>query len=184
MPVIVLSGRSGETDRIIGLDLGADDYLVKPFSPGELAARVRSVLRRATPVFPTTAARRTGLCVDARTREVTVNGGPSTSRPRSSTCSSSSRATPARCSAAPSSSSTCGAVRPGWQGEATVTEHVHRLRHKLERGEARVPADRARRRLPVGALMTDTVLPADPARLTSTTPTASASCTARPGSWS
>ena len=45
LPVIVLSGRSGETDRIVGLDLGADDYLVKPFSPGELAARVRSVLR-------------------------------------------------------------------------------------------------------------------------------------------
>jgi DNA-binding response OmpR family regulator len=39
LPVIVLSGRSGETDRIVGLDLGADDYLVKPFSPGELAAR-------------------------------------------------------------------------------------------------------------------------------------------------
>ncbi|NBH06760.1 response regulator, partial [Amycolatopsis sp. SID8362] len=36
LPVIVLSGRSGETDRIVGLDLGADDYLVKPFSPGEL----------------------------------------------------------------------------------------------------------------------------------------------------
>jgi two-component system phosphate regulon response regulator PhoB len=47
LPVIVLSGRNGETDRIVGLDQGADDYLVKPFSPGELAARVRSVLRRA-----------------------------------------------------------------------------------------------------------------------------------------
>jgi two-component system, OmpR family, phosphate regulon response regulator PhoB len=49
LPIIVLSGRSGETDRIVGLDLGADDYLVKPFSPGELAARVRSVLRRSSP---------------------------------------------------------------------------------------------------------------------------------------
>ena len=48
-PIIVLSGRSGETDRIVGLDLGADDYLVKPFSPGELVARVRSVLRRTSP---------------------------------------------------------------------------------------------------------------------------------------
>lgn len=47
LPVIILSGRSGETDRIVGLDLGADDYLIKPFSPGELAARVRSLLRRA-----------------------------------------------------------------------------------------------------------------------------------------
>ena len=53
-PVVVLSGRSGEGDRIVGLDLGADDYLVKPFSPGELAARVRSVLRRSSrhPVAP------------------------------------------------------------------------------------------------------------------------------------
>jgi CheY-like chemotaxis protein len=47
LSVIVLSGRDGETDRIIGLDFGADDYLVRPFSPGELVARVRSVLRGA-----------------------------------------------------------------------------------------------------------------------------------------
>lgn len=46
LPVIVLSGRSGETDRIIGLDLGADDYLVKPFEHDELLARVRALLRR------------------------------------------------------------------------------------------------------------------------------------------
>jgi len=44
--VIVLSGRSGETDRIIGLDLGADDYLVKPFALAELLARLRALLRR------------------------------------------------------------------------------------------------------------------------------------------
>ena len=47
LPIIVLSGRDSETDRIVGLDFGADDYLVKPFSPGELAARARSVLRRS-----------------------------------------------------------------------------------------------------------------------------------------
>ena len=48
VPVIVLTDRDGETDGIIGLDLGADDYLVKPFSPRELAARVRGVLHRTT----------------------------------------------------------------------------------------------------------------------------------------
>jgi DNA-binding response OmpR family regulator len=47
VPVIVLSGRSEEADRIIGLELGADDYVVKPFSPKELVARVRAVLRRS-----------------------------------------------------------------------------------------------------------------------------------------
>ncbi len=45
-PVIVLTARGDEVDRIVGLDLGADDYVVKPFSPGELVARIRAVLRR------------------------------------------------------------------------------------------------------------------------------------------
>jgi DNA-binding response OmpR family regulator len=47
LPVIMLTARGEEADRIVGLDLGADDYVTKPFSPRELAARVRSVLRRA-----------------------------------------------------------------------------------------------------------------------------------------
>ncbi len=46
LPVILLTARSDETDRVLGLELGSDDYLVKPFSPRELTARVRSVLRR------------------------------------------------------------------------------------------------------------------------------------------
>ena len=49
IPVIVLTARSGEADRIKGLELGADDYVVKPFSPQELAARVKAVLRRTSP---------------------------------------------------------------------------------------------------------------------------------------
>lgn len=47
LPIIMLTARSEETDRIVGLELGADDYLIKPFSPRELVARVRAVLRRA-----------------------------------------------------------------------------------------------------------------------------------------
>ena len=46
MPIIIVTARTDETDRILGLDLGADDYVVKPFSPRELAARIRAVLRR------------------------------------------------------------------------------------------------------------------------------------------
>jgi DNA-binding response OmpR family regulator len=52
LPVIMLTARSEEADRIVGLELGADDYVTKPFSPRELAARVRSVLRRATAAAP------------------------------------------------------------------------------------------------------------------------------------
>ena len=52
IPFIVLSARGDETDRIIGLELGADDYLPKPFNPRELLARIRAVLRRRTLVAP------------------------------------------------------------------------------------------------------------------------------------
>ncbi|MDD4765063.1 MAG: winged helix-turn-helix domain-containing protein [Atribacterota bacterium] len=46
IPVIILSARTGETDKILGLELGADDYVTKPFSPGEMVARIKAVLRR------------------------------------------------------------------------------------------------------------------------------------------
>ena len=49
VPILILSARGDETDRVAGLELGADDYVVKPFSPRELVARVRAVLRRAEP---------------------------------------------------------------------------------------------------------------------------------------
>ena len=77
LPVIMLTARGEEADRIVGLELGADDYVTKPFSPRELAARVRTVLRRSTP--PTVADARLTfdrLEIDASTREVTKAGEP------------------------------------------------------------------------------------------------------------
>jgi DNA-binding response OmpR family regulator len=77
LPVILLTARGEEADRIVGLELGADDYVTKPFSPRELAARVRTVLRRAA---REPAERRTltfdDLEIDAATREVTRAGRP------------------------------------------------------------------------------------------------------------
>ncbi|MDD5330070.1 MAG: two-component system response regulator CreB [Sulfuricella sp.] len=52
VPVIFLTARDGEIDRIVGLEIGADDYVTKPFSPRELVARIRSILRRASPTEP------------------------------------------------------------------------------------------------------------------------------------
>src|SRR5215212_6519699 len=52
LPVIMLTARGEEADRIVGLELGADDYVTKPFSPRELVARIRTVLRRAKPAVP------------------------------------------------------------------------------------------------------------------------------------
>jgi DNA-binding response OmpR family regulator len=77
LPVIMLTARGEEADRIVALDLGADDYVTKPFSPGELAARVRSVLRRTSP--PPLDAQRlefAGLAIDPATREVTRDAQP------------------------------------------------------------------------------------------------------------
>jgi DNA-binding response OmpR family regulator len=53
LPIIMLTARAEESDRIVGLELGADDYLAKPFSPGELVARVRALLRRVNRANPT-----------------------------------------------------------------------------------------------------------------------------------
>ena len=77
LPVIMLTARGEEADRIVGLELGADDYVTKPFSPRELAARVRTVLRRSGP--SDTKAERLSfeeLEIDPSTREVRRDGEP------------------------------------------------------------------------------------------------------------
>ncbi len=75
VPIIMLTARGAETDRIVGLEIGADDYIVKPFSPRELVARVRAVLRRVDGV-PTKAERFTvgDAVFDLARREVTIAG--------------------------------------------------------------------------------------------------------------
>lgn len=73
VPVIVITARGEELDRVLGLELGADDYMVKPFGFRELMARIRAVTRRATGAAPAPATVRLGdLEVDLRARRVTV----------------------------------------------------------------------------------------------------------------
>jgi DNA-binding response OmpR family regulator len=76
VPIVMLTARGEETDRIVGLELGADDYVVKPFSPRELVARVRSVLRRATGSSDDGAevVRVAGVEIDMPRMRVTVEG--------------------------------------------------------------------------------------------------------------
>jgi DNA-binding response OmpR family regulator len=77
LPVILLTARGEEADRIVGLELGADDNVTKPFSPRELAARVRTVLRRAAMPAPGEARLSVGeLEIDSGSREVTRDGRP------------------------------------------------------------------------------------------------------------
>lgn len=77
IPIIMLTARLEETDRLIGLELGADDYVVKPFSPREIVARVRAVLRRAegTPVRPAVVSA-AGVALDLTRRTASVDDRP------------------------------------------------------------------------------------------------------------
>ncbi|MBN1220716.1 MAG: response regulator transcription factor [Anaerolineae bacterium] len=78
-PIIMLTARIDDTDKIIGLELGADDYITKPFNPREVVARVRSVLRRSqgfNAPRPPRVLQQAGLLMDLDRREVMVNGQP------------------------------------------------------------------------------------------------------------
>ncbi len=76
VPILMLTARSTEDDLLLGLDLGADDYMTKPFSPRELTARVRALLRRAGTGLATAVRRIGDLEIDADRFEVRVGGEP------------------------------------------------------------------------------------------------------------
>ncbi len=77
LPIIMLTARVDDTDKIVGLELGADDYIAKPFNPHEVVARVRAVLRRTTGAAVTPHVIQVGgLRMDMDRHEVTVNGAP------------------------------------------------------------------------------------------------------------
>jgi len=74
VPIIMLTAKADEVDRVVGLELGADDYVVKPFSPKELVARARAVLRRARPVEGASVLSVGSLSLDAARHVVTLDG--------------------------------------------------------------------------------------------------------------
>jgi two-component system response regulator CpxR len=76
MPVVMLTARGDDVDRIVGLELGADDYVPKPFNPRELVARIRAVLRRAEPRPQDGRLEVNGVALDAGSREVFCDGSP------------------------------------------------------------------------------------------------------------
>ena len=74
VPIIIVSARGDELDRVLGLELGADDYVVKPFSQRELLARIRAVTRRSAEVAPAAGTSSARLSIDERTHVVLLDG--------------------------------------------------------------------------------------------------------------
>ena len=87
VPIIMLTARAGDEDKVAGLEAGADDYVTKPFSPRELDARIQAVLRRRAPQLSQEAVEIEGLVLNPATRAVTGDGtGRSRWGPPSSSC--------------------------------------------------------------------------------------------------
>ncbi len=132
LPVILLTARSEEPDRVLGLELGADDYVVKPFSPRELSARVRSVLRRARS-SPAPAVMEFGtLTINGTTREVTVAGEQVDLTPKEFDLLAFMAASPRQVFSRGQLLEQVWDSSPEYQDPSTVTVHVRRVRQKIE----------------------------------------------------
>ncbi|MDP2623566.1 MAG: response regulator transcription factor [Actinomycetota bacterium] len=132
IPVVLLTARTEESDRVLGLGLGADDYVVKPFSPRELVARVRSVLRRARPSAPSPRIEYEGLVVDGATREVTVKGAAVSLTPKEFDLLAFLAGSPRQVFSRGQLLEQVWDSSSEFQDPSTVTVHVRRLRQKIE----------------------------------------------------
>jgi DNA-binding response OmpR family regulator len=135
IPVILLTARAEESDRVVGLELGADDYVVKPFSPRELAARVRSVLRRSAPSSSDDVRLLTfdGLTIDLRSREVAVAGATVALTPKEFDVLAHLASHPRQVFSRAQLLTQVWESSADYQDPATVTVHVRRVRNKIER---------------------------------------------------
>jgi two-component system phosphate regulon response regulator PhoB len=132
VPVVVLSGRADESDRVLALELGADDYVVKPFLNRELVARVRVRLRRPpAPATPREGLGDTGLHVDPVSREVLLDGVVVGLTAREFDLLHHLVSSPRQVFSRAQLLDSVWSSSPEWQTENTVTEHVHRLRQKV-----------------------------------------------------
>ena len=136
IPVILLTARTEETDRVLGLELGADDYVVKPFSPRELAARVRTVLRRAgrsEPTIPEAVISYDGLEIDGRSREVRVDGELVDLTAKEFDLLAFLASSPRQVFSRGQLLEQVWDSSTDWQDASTVTVHIRRVRRKIER---------------------------------------------------
>ena len=132
VPVIILTGRGEETDRIVGLRMGADDYIVKPFSARELAARVGAVLRRSHRAPRSRRLEFRGLIIDPSTREVFVDDVDVAVTSKEFELLHLLATSPRQVFSREQLLNQIWRSESGWQDSGTITEHVYRLRKKLE----------------------------------------------------
>ena len=133
IPVILLTARTEEPDRVLGLELGADDYVVKPFSPRELVARVRSVLRRSSPVATAPEILDFGeLIIDEQAREVSLRGAVVEMTPKEFDLMAFLAKSPRQVFSRAQLLEQVWDSSADWQDPSTVTVHVRRLRRKIE----------------------------------------------------
>jgi DNA-binding response OmpR family regulator len=130
--VILLSGRASEHDRILGLSLGADDYVVKPFSVGELVARVQAVLRRTHATDANSRMEFGWLVVDRDRHEVYVKSRLVDLTAKEFDLLVFLASSPGKVFTRRQLLQAVWSSAPEWQDAATVTEHLRRLRNKLE----------------------------------------------------
>jgi DNA-binding response OmpR family regulator len=132
VPVILLTARAEEADRVLGLELGADDYVVKPFSPRELVARVRTVLRRVGTTVPVTTLDFDGLTIDIGSREVKVGADDVDLTAKEFDLLAFMASNPKQVFSRAQLLEQVWDSSPEWQDPATVTVHIRRVRHKIE----------------------------------------------------
>ena len=130
--VILLTGKGAESDRVVGLKLGADDYVVKPFSPAEVEARISSVLRRVKPTTTTPTLTFDGLTVEIATREVQVNGKQVTLTAKEFDLLAFLASSPRQVFSRDQLLDQVWNSSSEWQSSGTVTEHIRRLRNRVE----------------------------------------------------
>lgn len=134
IPVILVTGRGRETDRVLGLKLGADDYVVKPFSPAELAARVGTVLRRTGRRPDDQAGLEFGeLCIDMKAREVRLGDELVETTPKEFDLLAFMASSPRQVFTREQLLAQVWSSSTAWQDAGTVTEHVRRIRRKIEK---------------------------------------------------
>jgi DNA-binding response OmpR family regulator len=134
IPIVLLTGLGNEADRILGLKLGADDYVVKPFSHGELVARIATILRRSRndPAATKASLRFGDLELDTAAREVRLRGDLVDMTAREFDLLVFLASSPRQVFSREQLLDHVWGSSSEWQDDATVTEHIRRLRRHIE----------------------------------------------------